>query len=180
MFDPCTDTLTQSGHIFWTEFELSKQPMDGEGRNTLFQQNHLQVKATFHLSMVRYALQLSIITSPPIYFPTSSLLTLKANLRVMLSEDSTRLIRKLSRGKLPRTVSSFSSARRRHEIVRRSQRQEAQEENSAPTRRQRIQEHAEPWTWTEESWETIVCEGGGCQIIPTHHAHLELRKSSTT
>lgn len=114
MFDPCTDTLTQSGHIFWTEFELSKQPMDVEGRNTLFQQHHLQVKATFHLSMVRYALQLSIITSPPIYFPTSSLLTLKANLRVMLSEDSTRLIRKLSRGKLPRTVSSFSSARRRH------------------------------------------------------------------
>lgn len=36
-------------------------------------------------------------------------LTLNANLRVMLSDGSTGRIRKLSNGKLPNTVSSFSS-----------------------------------------------------------------------
>lgn len=43
---------------------------------------------------------------------TKMLLTLKANLRVMLSEGSTPPIRKLSSGKLPNTVSSFSSVKR--------------------------------------------------------------------
>lgn len=42
------------------------------------------------------------------------LLTLKANLRVMLSEGSTPPIRKLSSGKLPNTESSFSSVKRKN------------------------------------------------------------------
>lgn len=61
---------------------------------------------------------------------TSMLLTLKANLRVMLSEGSTPPIRKLSSGKLPNTVSSFSSAKRKNESVKISQEDPEKQNNN--------------------------------------------------
>lgn len=61
---------------------------------------------------------------------TSMLLTLKANLRVMLSEGSTPPIRKLSSGKLPNTVSSFSSAKRKDESVKISQEDPEKQNNN--------------------------------------------------
>lgn len=61
---------------------------------------------------------------------TRMLLTLKANLRVMLSEGSTPPIRKLSSGKLPNTVSSFSSVKRKIESVKTSQEKSERQNNN--------------------------------------------------